>query len=74
MQIFFLPKVFGKLEESIVFLDRINNCSNKTVSRVNIDNQRIFTLNDYGEYLFLLKLSIHFTRMKDKVDRGTVYG
>lgn len=72
-QIFFLPSVHEKLEESLVFLDRINNCSNKIVSLANIENQRIFTLSDYGEYLFLLKLSIHFTRMKDKVDRGSEY-
>lgn len=68
-QIFFLPKLDGKLEESIVFLDRVNNFPNKLVDRTKIPERRIFTLSDYGAYMFLLKLSIHFTRIKDKVER-----
>ena len=71
-QIFFLPKLDGKLEESIVFLDRVNNFPNKLVDRTTIPEQRIFTLSDYGAYMFLLKLSIHFTRIKDKVERKSL--
>lgn len=67
-QIFYLPKV-GDLEDSIVFLDRINNCSNNSINRENIINDRLFTLSDYGFYLFLFKLSIHFTRIKEGVER-----
>lgn len=71
-QVFFLPMLPGRLEESIVFLDRICNCDNAGVSRENIPAKRLFTLSDYGAYLFLIKLSLHFTRIKDKVDRGSI--
>lgn len=68
-QIFFLPKLEGKLDDSIVFLDRVNNMPNKMISREDLPSKRIFTLSDYGAYMFLLKLSIHFTRIQDKVER-----
>jgi hypothetical protein len=63
-QIFYLPKLEGRLDESIVFLDRVNNLPSKFVERATVPEKRIFTLSDYGAYLFLLKLSIHFTRIK----------
>lgn len=68
-QIFYLPKLAGKLDESIVFLDRVNNAPNTMLDRESIPTQRLFTLSDYGAYLFVLKLSIHFTRIQDKVER-----
>jgi hypothetical protein len=68
-QIFYLPKFDGKIEESIVFLDRVNNMPNTLIERDKITSNRIFTLSDFGAYLFLLKLSIHFTRVQDKVER-----
>lgn len=71
-QIFYLPKFEGKLDDSIVFLDRVFNMPNTLIDRENICNQRIFTLSNYGVYLFLFKLSIHFTRIQDKVDRGSI--
>ncbi len=69
-QIFYLPKIGDKLNESIVFLDRLNNINNKYVSNMDILSKRIFTLSNYGAYLFLLKISIHFTRFNDGVDRN----
>jgi hypothetical protein len=71
-QVFFLPNGNGIIEESIVFLDRINHISNDYISREKLSNDRIFTLSDYGAYLFLLKLSIHFTRIQDKVERKSI--
>jgi hypothetical protein len=68
-QIFFLPRIEGKIEDSIVFFDRVCNFPNKLIPRNNLKEKRLFTLSDYGAYLFLLKLSIHFTRIKDNVER-----
>ncbi len=56
--------------EAVVFLDRINHCSNKSISRENISESRLFMLSNYGFYLFLVKLSIHFNRIQENVDRG----
>ncbi len=69
-QILYLPKG-GKLpKDCIVFLDRIFNCDNNSVPRENISQQKLFVLSNYGFYLFLLKISIHFTRIQEKVNRG----
>ena len=68
-QIFYLPQISRKLEESIVFLDRVVNFPTQNIERKNIKEKRIFTLSNYGVYVFLLKLSIHFTRITDRVDR-----
>jgi len=71
-QVFYLPKVEGKIDDSIVFFDRVCNFPNKLISRENLKEKRLFTLSDYGSYLFILKLSIHFTRIQDKVERKSV--
>ena len=71
-QIFYLPKLEGKIEESIVFFDRVCNMPNKLISRKDLKGKRLFILSDYGSYLFLLKLSIHFTRIQDKVERKSI--
>jgi hypothetical protein len=68
-QIFFLPKG-GKLgNDAIVFLDRIISMPNQNIDRNSLPGRRIFTLGDFGAWLFTLKLSIHFCRIRDKVDR-----
>ncbi|RLB67789.1 MAG: hypothetical protein DRH08_02745 [Deltaproteobacteria bacterium] len=68
-QIFYLPQVPDVIDDSIVFLDRVCNFPNKSIERDKIRERRLFTLSDYGSYLFVLKLSIHFTRIQDKVER-----
>jgi len=67
--IFYLPSIQGKIEESIVYLDRISNMRNSQESTDNLLKERIFTLSNFGFYLFLLKISIHFTRIREGVDR-----
>lgn len=71
-QVFYLPEIEGKIEDSIVFLDRVCNFPNKLISRSDLNKNRLFTLSDYGAYLFILKLSIHFTRIQDKVERRSI--
>ncbi len=71
-QIFYLPSLSTVMEQSIVFLDRIFNIGNDFVNRGELKDSRIFTLSNYGTYLFLFKLSLHFTRIQDKVDRGSL--
>ena len=71
-QIFYLPPIKGKLNESIVFLDRIHNIGNDHYDRTNLEKSRIFTLSDFGNYLFLFKLSLHFTRIQDRVERKSM--
>jgi hypothetical protein len=69
-QILYLPIGCGLEYEGIVFLDRLNNCQNKSITRNNLKKNRLFSLSNYGHYLLLTKLSIHFTRLQEKVDRN----
>jgi hypothetical protein len=69
--IFFLPQGGGLSQDSLVFFDKVISCRNHYLKSIKIPETRIFTLSDYGFYLFLFKLSIHFTRIREGIDRGT---
>ena len=68
---FYLPST-GEMEESIVFIDRILHVSQKYVDRNTLDTRRMFSLSDYGFYLFVFKLSIHLSRIREGVNRGSL--
>lgn len=65
--IFYLPYCENIIEESIILLDNIHthplsDFQSKTP-------QKIFTLTQYAFYVFLIKLSIHFSRFQEEVVR-----
>jgi hypothetical protein len=68
-QIFYLPQ-YGSFEESLVFLDRVISIDNESYDRSALSKHRLFSLSQYGLYLFLYKISIHFTRFHEKIDRA----
>ena len=70
-QIFYLPKGGSLEEESIVFLDKISSCNIQYLNDKNIKEMTLFTLSDYGFYLFIFKLSLHFTRIQEDIERGS---
>ena len=67
--IFFLPEN-SFIEDSIVPFDNVSSLPSNYLSGDEVPNRRLFSLSDYGFYVFLYKLSIHFTRMKEGVSRG----
>jgi hypothetical protein len=67
-QIFYLPVGDELKQESIVFLDRIYNLPSYALGD-DFTNRKLFTLSQYGHYIFLLKISIHFTRITEKIER-----
>ena len=69
--IFYLPSI-GEMEESVVLLDRILHVSHKYVDRNSVDARRLFSLSDYGFYLFVFKMSIHLSRIREGVNRGSL--
>lgn len=69
-QIFFLPQGGRLAGDSLVFLDRANSAQSDTLDRAKVPDLRLFTLSDFGAWLFVLKLSIHYCRIRDKVDRA----
>jgi len=66
-RLFYLPPMPGMLGESIVRLDDVHAQPLSSIKPENI--QRVFSLNQYGWYVLLIKLSIHFTRMAEHVER-----
>jgi len=68
--IFYLPSGSGLSSESLVFFDRINTCDLKFIFENRVHSNKIFTLSQYGLYLFIIKLSIHFTRLNEHLDRN----
>lgn len=67
---FFLPKNDKLGEDAIAMLDRINNCDAQAVDLGGLAANRLFTLSDYGFYLFLFKVSLHLTRIREGVSRN----
>jgi len=67
--IFYLPGIKG-MEESFVYLDQLYNTNINSVDRDHLKTSRIFSLNQNAFYVFLFKLSVHFSRMQENIDRG----
>ncbi len=66
--IFYLPPIPNEKEEYVALLDDLH-----TVSVKNIDDDecvKLFTLDLFGFYFFVFKLSFHFCRLHEEVDRG----
>ena len=68
--IFFLPKGGELPEDCIALFDGINNCKVSFLIGDEIPKRRLFSLSNYGFYVLLFKLSIHFTRIREVVERG----
>lgn len=67
---FYLPSNHALGEEAVALLDRINNCDLQKLDVDELTQTRLFTLSDYGFYMFLFKLSIHLTRIREGVQRN----
>lgn len=66
-QLFYLPPS-ARLPECVVILSEINSQPLELFRSER--TERLFRLSNYGFYTFLMKLSIHFTRMGEAVDRN----
>ncbi len=67
---FYLPANSGLGYEGFVHLDKTSNCLNSATRSGETIAKRRFSLNQFGHYLFLFKLSIHFTRIREGDIRG----
>lgn len=65
--IFYLPAYGNKIEESIILLDNLH--SHPLSHFIEHDKEKIVTLSQYAFYLFLIKLSIHFSRFQEGISR-----
>ena len=65
---FYLPKS-KNLDEAVAFFDYTNSFDINYIDRESLKERRLVSLSNYGFYILLLKLSIHFTRVQEKVER-----
>lgn len=65
--VFYLPPFGSKIEESIILLDNIYQ--HPLSDFVACEKEKIVTLSQYAFYIFLIKLSIHFSRFQEGVSR-----
>ncbi len=65
--IFYLPSMPGGHDESIIRLDDIH--THPLPDFLEVEKSQLFTLNQHAFYLFLIKLSIHFTRFQEDIAR-----
>lgn len=66
--VFYLPTAFCLHEPHVILLDQVHSIPlNKFKEKK--DTKRHFSLNMLGFYLFIFKLSMHFCRLHENVDR-----
>ena len=70
-QAIYLPKGAKLKNDSIFFFDRAISLPLTEEFVEQFCKKKLFTLSNFGFYLFLLKISIHFTRIQEKIDRAT---
>lgn len=62
-RLFFLPKFGGLPADCVALLDQLSSCRLiDYVTPESVPARRLFGLSDLGNYLFILKLAIHFLR------------
>ena len=66
-RMFYLPEFVGQIGESVVPLDAVHSQPLASLE-INVDSRR-FALSNFGWYMLLLKLSIHFMRMQEGLNR-----
>jgi hypothetical protein len=69
-QIIYLPSDSFLGYDSIAFFDRATSVPLTKEIVEKMRASRKFTLSNYGFYMLVLKLSYHFTRIQEKVDRA----
>lgn len=69
---FYLPASdFNRLEEpKVAFFDHVVSLPTDCIDVETLGERRLFSLSNLGFYLLVFKLSVHFTRVRENVDRG----
>lgn len=67
--LFYFPEYSDHLNESIMLFDDIHSIEPELFESMTKDTEKIVTLNMYGHFMLLNKLSIHFTRFSEGISR-----
>ncbi|MGL4230991.1 MAG: hypothetical protein ACRCWJ_06450 [Casimicrobium sp.] len=72
--LFYLPAGGSLREESIIRFDDVHSVPTRDIGSGVNASERIASLSMVGFYLFVLKLSVHFCRMHERVNRFEARG
>jgi len=69
---FYIPRGLYLEEDSVALFDKVLHCKRDDFFNLAMQNdgKKLASLNNYGFYIFLLKLSIHFTRIHENINRN----
>ncbi|KAB2907040.1 MAG: hypothetical protein F9K26_12685 [Ignavibacteriaceae bacterium] len=67
--LFFLPKGNGLDDDYIALLNDLHTIPLEAI-QASTERKKLFTLSQIGFYLFILKLSVHFCRFHENIDRN----
>lgn len=68
-EVFYVPSS-ADLPECLIMLDDVHSQPLQSFLNRGDTSKRLFRLNNFGFYMFLMKLSIHLTRFGEKLDRS----
>lgn len=66
---FYLPRGSGVEDDSIVLLGDVHSIRLEFL-RSRPQFKRLFSLNQFGHWLLLFKISVHFCRFHEQIDRS----
>ncbi|MCY4265712.1 MAG: hypothetical protein OXE78_12790 [Gammaproteobacteria bacterium] len=68
--VFYLPASGALEDDYIIRLDELHSMP-FSAHRESPDRQKLFTLSNTGFYMLVLKLSVHFCRLQEKINRSS---
>ncbi|MDQ3490263.1 MAG: hypothetical protein M3449_04245 [Acidobacteriota bacterium] len=68
-EIFFLPETGGLPEDCVALLSHVNSSDMDYLNPYAVKEKRLFSLSNTGLFFFVFKLGIHFTRIREQIDR-----
>ncbi len=66
---FFLPKTDGLVNDCFARFDCVFSIGSSKKLNEKLFKGKFFTLSNYGFYMLLFKISVHFTRVQERFDR-----
>jgi len=67
---FYIPEFSNDIGDCFARFDMLQSFPASVLPTESLASRRLFSLSNYGWYLMLVKLSIHFTRVRESIDRG----
>lgn len=68
--LFYLPVSYKKNEDFIAYFDRTYWYPQQEIVKINLPEERYISLSNIGYYMLILKMSYHFCRVPEEIERN----